>query len=78
MQSETFPVGSMVKFTWWTEYTAPTTATDHNGHVVWCIIKPGDVGVVISRTDESHLLVIFSNQGRLATVNQDMLDVCDS
>lgn len=66
-------VGSLVRFTWWSTYKAPSVSTDNAGRVSWHELKPGDAGVVLSFHDEMTAIVLFSSVDTLLKVNLSML-----
>lgn len=66
-------VGSLVRFTWWSNYKAPSVSTDSAGRVSWHELKPGDTGVVLSFHNEETAIVLFSTVDTLLRVNQAML-----
>lgn len=70
-----FHVGSFVKFTWWSDYKAPSMCQDDTGHVTWHVLKPGDTGVVMCHLDEDNVVVLFSNVDTLLKIHASMLVV---
>jgi hypothetical protein len=67
-------VGSLVRFSWWSSYKAPSASTNSSGRVSWHEIQPGDTGVVLSFQDENtSAVVLFSKIDALLKVNLSML-----
>lgn len=66
-------VGSLVRFTWWSSYKAPSVSTDNEGRVSWHELNPGDTGVVLSFHNEETAIVLFSTVDTLLKVHQSML-----
>lgn len=66
-------VGSLVRFSWWSSYKAPSASTNAEGRVTWHELHPGDTGVVLSLHDEMTAVVLFSKVDALLKVNLSML-----
>lgn len=66
-------VGSLVRFTWWSNYKAPSVSTSDEGKASWHELKPGDAGVVLYFYNEETAVVLFSTIDTLLKVNQSML-----
>lgn len=66
-------VGSLVRFTWWSNYKAPSVSTNRDGRVSWHELKPGDTGVVLSFHGEESAIVLFSTVDTLLKVSLSML-----
>lgn len=72
---EMLPVGSLVKFTWWSSYKAPSVLEDNFGRPSWHEIFPGDTGVVICAGDGSKsVAVLFSRIDTLLKIHESMLE----
>jgi len=67
------PVGSLVKFSWWSEYRAPSLSTNDLGYSTWHELRPGDRGVVVGHINEDTIIVLFSSVDSLLKVNKTML-----
>lgn len=68
------PVGSLVKFSWWSTYKAPSLSTNELGHVSWHEINPGDRGVIVGYMSEESVIVLFSSIDSLLRVNRLMIE----
>jgi len=66
-------IGTLVVFTWWSSYRAPSAVVNELGHVTWHEIKPGDKGVVVGHENDENLIVLFSSVDSLLRVNRVML-----
>lgn len=71
---EMISVGSLVKFTWWSSYKAPSVLEDSFGRPSWHEIFPGDTGVVICTGEGESVAVLFSRIDTLLKINQTMLE----
>lgn len=66
-------VGSLVKFTWWSSYAAPSAVKDDDGSTSWHEVVPGDTGVVLSIMSDDTFVVLFSRIDVLLKVSRMML-----
>lgn len=66
-------IGTLVVFTWWSSYRAPSAVVNELGHATWHEIKPGDKGVVVGHENDENLIVLFSSVDSLLRVNRVML-----
>lgn len=69
------PIGSLVKFIWWSSYKAPSVSLDAKGHVTWHELKPGDKGIVVGSIDEQNSIILFSSVDSLLKLNNSMLEI---
>jgi hypothetical protein len=75
-----FTIGSMVRFSWWSSYKAPSDVLNASGHSIWYEIFPGDIGIVITddRTaTEDQLVVLFARTNLLLKIHASMLIVIE-
>lgn len=66
-------VGSLVKFTWWSSYKAPSVAVDENGHTTWHELSPGDTGIILEFMNEETVVVLFSKIDTLIKIHRSMI-----
>lgn len=69
-----FSVGSLVKFSWWSSYKAPSVSSE-DGRTTWHEIHPGDTGVVLCVLPDGGYLVLFSHDDALLKVHSSMLEL---
>jgi len=66
-------IGSLVKFTWWSSYKAPSVALDENGHATWHELFPGDTGIILEFLNEETVVVLFSKIDTLIRIPRSMV-----
>ena len=66
-------VGSLVKFTWWSSYKAPSVSVDETGHVTWHELTPGDTGIILELLNEETVVVLFSKIDTLIRIHRSMI-----
>lgn len=69
------PVGSFVKFVWWSDYRAPSAEVNEKGRTTWHTLRPGDTGIVLCSYEDGTVIVIFSSVDSLLRLPSNMLDV---
>lgn len=74
--AQMIPVGSLVKFAWWSDYRAPSVNPDASRHVTWHEVSPGDTGIVLHEDeDENYCCVLFTRYEKLLRIHVSMLEV---
>lgn len=72
-------IGSFVKFTWWSNYIAPSAFENDTGHHTWHEIHPGMTGVILSACDQStpgeFYVVLFSGIDVPLKLHRSMLNL---
>ena len=67
------PVGSLIKFCWWSNYKAPSLSVNELGNATWHELSPGDKGVVVGYVNEETVIVLFSSVDSLLKIHRSML-----
>lgn len=65
--------GTLVKFSWWSNYKAPSYDSDDGGHSMWYELIPGDTGIIVSSVDDDSVVVFFTRVSALLRVHRSML-----
>lgn len=68
------PIGSLIKFIWWSSYKAPSVTLDDKGHSTWHELFPGDRGIVVGHINDQTSIVLFSSVDSLLKINNAMLE----
>lgn len=75
MNMDSIGVGSLVRFSWWSDYKAPSEYLDANGHVTWHEVKNGSMGIVIYEYPEGDFFsVLFSKVNVSLKMHRSMLE----
>ena len=67
-------VGTLVRFSWWSSYKAPSITPDINDHISWHELSPGDRGIVVSHMGEDFVIVLFAKIDTFLKVHVSMLE----
>ena len=62
-----------MKFSWWSDYRAPSAQSDGSGHFTWHEISPGTTGIVLCTYDDGMCVVLFNGVDNLLKVPTTML-----
>ena len=68
--------GSLVKFSWWSSYTARSLLIDDQGRNIWVEVFPGDKGLVV-RIKDDNILILLSRNNFIVSIHKSMLEVVD-
>lgn len=76
--------GSLVKFSWWSNYRAPSAVPNEHGGRDWFEIEQDDHGVVVaadtetsSSYDEDSVTVLFTRINKIVHIHASMLEKQD-